>query len=86
VRAGALFNYSGPLTSNAGYCVAGMKELLQNKPALPLRGFSPSAKSGIHEFRVRRQYRFARCCAPANFNTPEMLEQICATTTSHFST
>jgi hypothetical protein len=77
VRAGALFNYVGPLTIDADYCVAGMKELLQNKPAPPLTQLqSKLNKRGFMSFAFDGQYKFARYYAPANFNTPTTLEEI----------
>lgn len=77
VRPGALFNYVGPLTIDADYCVAGMKELLQNKPAPPLTELqSKLNKRGFMSFAFDGQYKFARYYAPANFNTPTTLEQI----------
>ncbi len=77
VRAGALFNYVGPLTIDANYCVAGMKELLQNKPAPPLTELqSKLDKRGFMSFAFDGQYKFARYYAPANFNTPTTLEEI----------
>jgi arylsulfatase A-like enzyme len=77
VRPGALFNYVGPLTIDADYCVAGMKELLQNKPAPPLTELqSKLKKRGFMSFAFDGQYKFARYYAPANFNTPTTLEQI----------
>jgi arylsulfatase len=77
VRPGALFNYVGPLTIDADYCVAGMKELLQNKPAPPLTDLqSKLHKRGFMSFAFDGQYKFARYYAPANFNTPISLEQI----------
>jgi arylsulfatase A-like enzyme len=77
VRPGALFNYVGPLTIDANYCVAGMKELLQNKPAPPLTELqSKLGKRGFMSFAFDGQYKFARYYAPANFNTPTTMEQI----------
>jgi arylsulfatase len=77
VRPGALFNYVGPLTIDADYCVAGMKELLQNKPAPPLTELqSKLNKRGFMSFAFDGQYKFARYYAPDNFNTPTTLEQI----------
>ncbi len=77
VRPGALFNYVGPLTIDAAYCVAGMKELLQNKPAPPLTELqSKLNKRGFMSFAFDGQYKFARYYAPANFNTPTTIEQI----------
>jgi arylsulfatase len=77
VRPGALFNYVGPLTIDADYCVAGMKELLQNKPAPPLTELqSKLNKRGFMSFVFDGQYKFVRYYAPANFNTPTTLEQI----------
>jgi arylsulfatase A-like enzyme len=77
VRPGALFNYVGPLTIDADYCVAGMKELLQNKPAPPLTQLqSKLDKRGFMSFAFDGQYKFARYYAPANFNTPTTMEEI----------
>jgi arylsulfatase A-like enzyme len=77
VRPGALFNYVGPLTIDADYCVAGMKELLQNKPAPPLTELqSKLNKRGFMSFAFDGQYKLARYYAPDNFNTPETLEEI----------
>jgi arylsulfatase len=77
VRPGALFNYVGPLTIDADYCVAGMRELLQNKPAPPLTELqSKLNKRGFMSFAFDGQYKLARYYAPDNFNTPETLEQI----------
>jgi arylsulfatase len=77
VRPGALFNYVGPLTIDADYCVAGMKELLQNKPAPPLTELqSKLNKRGFMSFAFDGQYKFARYYAPANFNTPTTMEEI----------
>ncbi|PXX02235.1 arylsulfatase A-like enzyme [Mycolicibacterium moriokaense] len=77
VRPGVLFNYVGPLTIDADYCLAGMKELLQNKPAPPLTELqSKLNKRGFMSFAFDGQYKFARYYAPANFNTPTTLEQI----------
>lgn len=77
VRPGALFNYVGPLTIDADYCVAGMTELLQNKPAPPLTELqSKLNKRGFLSFAFDGQYKFARYYAPANFNTPTTMEEI----------
>ncbi|WP_319452479.1 MULTISPECIES: sulfatase-like hydrolase/transferase [unclassified Mycobacterium] len=77
VRPGALFNYVGPLTIDADYCVAGMKELLQNKPAPPLTELqSKLNRRGFMCFAFDGQYKFARYYAPANFNTPTTMEEI----------
>ena len=77
VRPGALFNYVGPLTIDADYCVAGMKELLQNKPAPPLTELqSKLNKRGFLSFAFDGQYKFARYYAPASFNTPTTMEEI----------
>jgi arylsulfatase len=77
VRPGALFNYVGPLTIDSDYCVAGMKELLQNKPAPPLTELqSKLTKRGFMSFVFDGKYKFARYYAPATFNTPTTLEQI----------
>jgi arylsulfatase A-like enzyme len=77
VRRGALFNYVGPLTIDANYCVAGMKELLQNKPAPPLTELqSKLDKRGFMSFAFDGQYKFARYYAPAKFNTPTTMEEI----------
>jgi arylsulfatase A-like enzyme len=77
VRAGALFNYVGPITVDSDYCVAAMTELLQNKPAPPLTDLqSKLNKRGFMSFAFDGQYKFVRYYAPANFNTPATLEQI----------
>jgi arylsulfatase A-like enzyme len=77
VRPGALFNYVGPLTIDADYCVAGMKELLQNKPAPPLTELqSKLDKRGFMSFAFDGQYKFARYYAPAKFNTPTTMDEI----------
>ncbi len=77
VRAGALFNYVGPITIDSDYCVAAMTQLLQNKPAPPLTELrSKLKKRGFMSFAFDGQYKFARYYAPANFNTPTTLEQI----------
>ena len=77
LRSGALFNYVGPLTIDSGYCVAGMTQLLQNKPAPPLTDLQTKLqKRGFMSFVFDGQYKFARYYAPANFNTPTTLEQI----------
>jgi arylsulfatase A-like enzyme len=77
VRPGALFNYVGPLTIDADYCVAGMKELLQNKPAPPLTELQTKLnKRGFLSFAFDGQYKFARYYAPARFNTPTTMEEI----------
>jgi arylsulfatase A-like enzyme len=77
VRPGALFNYVGPLTIDADYCVAAMTELLQNKPAPPLTELqSKLNKRGFLSFAFDGQYKFARYYAPANFNTPTTMEEI----------
>jgi arylsulfatase len=72
-----LFNYVGPLTIDAAYCVAGMKELLQNNPAPPLTELQSKLQNrGFMSFAFDGRYKFARYYAPANFNTPTTLEQI----------
>lgn len=77
VRRGALFNYVGPLTIDADYCVAGMKELLQNKPAPPLTELQTKLdKRGFMSFAFDGQYKFARYYSPSNFNTPTTMEEI----------
>jgi arylsulfatase A-like enzyme len=77
VRPGALFNYVGPITIDSDYCVAAMKQLLQNKPAPPLTELqSKLKKRGFMSFAFDGQYKFARYYAPANFNTPSTLEEI----------
>jgi arylsulfatase len=77
VRAGALFNYVGPITIDSDYCVAAMTQLLQGKPAPPLTELqSKLKKRGFMSFAFDGQYKFARYYAPANFNTPVTWEQI----------
>ncbi|MEZ0050232.1 arylsulfatase A-like enzyme [Mycobacterium sp. MAA66] len=77
VRRGALFNYVGPLTIDSDYCVAGMTQLLQGKPAPPLTELgSKLNKRGFLSFAFDGQYKFARYYAPNNFNTPMTLQEI----------
>jgi arylsulfatase A-like enzyme len=77
VRPGVLFNYVAPLTIDADYCLAGMTQLLQGKVTPPLTELqSKLGKRGFLSFVFDGQYKFARYYAPANFNTPETLEQI----------
>ena len=77
VRPGVLFNYVAPLTINSDYCLAGMTQLLQGKVTPPLTELqSKLGKRGFLSFVFDGQYKFARYYAPANFNTPETLEQI----------
>jgi arylsulfatase A-like enzyme len=77
VRAGALFNYVGPMTIDSDYCVAAMTQLLQGKPAPPLTELqSKLKKRGFMSFAFDGQHKFVRYYAPANFNTPTTLEQI----------
>ncbi|MGB8406464.1 MAG: sulfatase-like hydrolase/transferase [Mycobacterium sp.] len=77
VRRGALFNYVGPLTIDSDYCVAGMTQLLQGKPAPPLTELgSKLNKRGFLSFAFDGQYKFARYYAPNNFNTPTTLQDI----------
>ena len=77
VRPGVLFNYVAPLTIDADYCVAGMKELLQNKVTPPLTELKPKlGKRGFLSFVFDGRYKFVRYYAPANFNTPGTLDQI----------
>jgi arylsulfatase A-like enzyme len=77
VRPGVLFNYVAPLTIDSDYCLAGMTQLLQGKVTPPLTELqSKLGKRGFLSFVFDGQYKFARYYAPANFNTPETLEQI----------
>jgi arylsulfatase A-like enzyme len=77
VRPGVLFNYVAPLTIDSDYCLAGMTQLLQGKVTPPLTELQPKLdKRGFLSFVFDGQYKFARYYAPANFNTPETLEQI----------
>jgi arylsulfatase len=77
VRPGVLFNYVAPLTIDSDYCLAGMTLLLQSKPTPPLTELqSKLDKRGFLSFAFDGRYKFARYYAPANFNTPETLEQI----------
>jgi arylsulfatase A-like enzyme len=77
VRPGVLFNYVAPLTIDADYCLAGMTQLLQGKVTPPLTELqSKLGKRGFVSFAFDGRYKFARYYAPANFNTPETLEQI----------
>jgi arylsulfatase A-like enzyme len=77
VRPGVLFNYVAPLTIDSDYCLSGMTQLLQGKVTPPLTELQPKLnKRGFLSFVFDGQYKFARYYAPANFNTPETLEQI----------
>jgi arylsulfatase len=77
VRPGVLFNYVAPLTIDSDYCLAGMTQLLQGRVAPPLTELQPKlGKRGFLSFVFDGEYKFARYYAPANFNTPETLEQI----------
>jgi arylsulfatase A-like enzyme len=77
VRPGVLFNYVAPLTIDSDYCLAGMTQLLQGKVTPPLTELQPKlGKRGFLSFVFDGQYKFARYYAPANFNTPDTLEQI----------
>jgi arylsulfatase A-like enzyme len=77
VRPGVLFNYVAPLTIDSDYCLAGMTQLLQGKVTPPLTELqSKLGKRGFLSFAFDGRYKFARYYAPANFNTPETLEQI----------
>jgi arylsulfatase A-like enzyme len=77
LRAGALFNYVGPMTIDADYCTAAMTLLLQGKPAPPLAELhSKLTKRGFMSFVFDGQYKFVRYYAPANFNMPTTLDQI----------
>jgi len=77
VRPGVLFNYVAPLTIDSDYCLSGMTQLLQGKAAPPLAQLQPKLdKRGFLSFAFDGRYKFARYYAPANFNTPETLEQI----------
>jgi arylsulfatase A-like enzyme len=77
VRPGVLFNYVAPLTIDSDYCLAGMTQLLQGKVTPPLTELqSKLGKRGFLSFAFDGRYKFARYYSPANFNTPETLEQI----------
>jgi arylsulfatase A-like enzyme len=77
VRPGVLFNYVAPLTIDSDYCLSAMTQLLQGKVAPPLTELqSKLNKRGFLSFAFDGQYKFARYYAPANFNTPETLDQI----------
>jgi arylsulfatase A-like enzyme len=77
VRPGVLFNYVAPLTIDSDYCLSAMTQLLQGQVAPPLTELqSKLNKRGFLSFVFDGQYKFARYYAPANFNTPETLEQI----------
>jgi arylsulfatase A-like enzyme len=77
VRPGVLFNYVAPLTIDSDYCLSAMTQLLQGQVAPPLTKLQPKLnKPGFLSFVFDGQYKFARYYAPANFNTPETLEQI----------
>jgi arylsulfatase A-like enzyme len=77
IRPGALFNYVGPITIDADYCVAAMTQLLQSKPAPPLTDLQPKLRNrGFMSFVFDGQHKFVRYYAPASFNTPTTLEQI----------
>jgi arylsulfatase A-like enzyme len=77
VRPGVLFNYVAPLTIDSDYCLSAMTQLLQGQVAPPLMELQPKLdKRGFLSFVFDGRYKFARYYAPANFNTPETLEQI----------
>jgi hypothetical protein len=77
VRPGVLFNYVAPLTIDSDYCLSAMTQLLQGQVAPPLMELQPKLdKRGFLSFVFDGRYKFARYYAPANFNTPEALEQI----------
>jgi len=77
VRPGVLFNYVAPLTIDSDFCFAGMTQLLQGKVTPPLTELqSKLGKRGFLSFAFDGRYKYARYYAPANFNTPETLEQI----------
>jgi len=77
VRPGVLFNYVAPLTIDSNYCLSAMTQLLQGLVAPPLTELQRKLdKRGFLSFVFDGQYKFARYYAPANFNTPESLEQI----------
>ena len=77
VRPGVLFNYVAPLTIDSDYCLSAMTQLLQGQAAPPLTELQRKLdKRGFLSFVFDGRYKFARYYAPANFNTPETLEQI----------
>jgi arylsulfatase A-like enzyme len=77
VRPGVLFNYVAPLTIDSDYCLSAMTQLLRGKVAPPLTELQPKLdKRGFLSFVFDGRYKFARYYAPANFNTPETLDQI----------
>ena len=76
VRPGVLFNYVGPLTLDAGFCVStltkgsGGGNLATLKPQLGKRGFLSFTYDG--------RYKFARFYAPNDFNAPKTLDELFA--------
>jgi len=77
VRPGVLFNYVAPLTIDSDYCLSAMTQLLKGQVAPPLTELqSKLNKRAFLSFVFDGQYKFARYYAPADFNTPETLEQI----------
>ena len=78
VRPGVLFNYVAPLTIDSDYCLAGMTQLLQGKVTPPLTELqSKLGKRGDFSVLLSTgDTNLPRYYAPANFNTPETLDQI----------
>ena len=77
IRPGVLFNYVGPMTLDSGYLLSTLTESLEGKTISPVSDLqSKLDKRGFLSFVFDGQHKFARYYAPANFNTPETLEQI----------
>jgi arylsulfatase len=81
VREGALFNYVGPLTVDAGFCttcVTGGSGVVA-KSKINLADLKPHLhKRGFLAFTFDGRYKFARYYAPDHFNTPTTLNDLFA--------
>ncbi len=81
VREGALFNYVGPLTVDAGFCttcVSGGSGVVA-KSKINLADLKPHLhKRGFLAFTFDGRYKFARYYAPDHFNTPTTLDDLFA--------
>ena len=77
LRDGALFNYVGLMTIDAGYLKKVALPLSTGKSAPPLADLHPDlSKRGFLSFAFDGRYKFVRYYAPNAFNTPTTLAQI----------
>jgi len=77
VRPGVLFNYVGPSTIDADFCIGLLSAGATGQKAPTLESLRPKlGKRGFLSFAFDGRYKFARYYAPDAFNTPKTLEEI----------